>query len=270
MRFLGDGRTRRRHHDIHVNSDRHAEVEKKRGQPRIFSDGAPRERKQGQGTMGHSKNLLVVKLGGSSASSPDLIRWVRALEQSNIPMVVVPGGGPFANTVRRYQPKLGFDDRAAHEMAILGMEQFGLALISLSSRMVRARDRGDIETAIEAGRIPVWLARDVALTSPDIAQDWSVTSDSLAAWLARRLSARHLCLIKQIDVPQGANIEALIGAKIVDENFGYHLSDESTVYVAGPGDLPAAGLRLLDGQVPGHRLSRRSIERSERLVVAAE
>ena len=216
--------------------------------------------------MGNRKQLLVVKLGGSSASSPDLYRWVKALEQTNIAMVVVPGGGPFANTVRRYQPKLGFDDRAAHEMAILGMEQFGLALISLSSRMVRARDREDIETAIEAGRIPVWLPRDVALTAPDIAQDWSVTSDSLAAWLARRLSAGHLCLIKQIDVPEGIDINALVGAKIVDETFAEQLGDMSTVYVAGPGDLPTAAMRLSDGKVPGHRLSRQGVG----IVVAAE
>lgn len=209
--------------------------------------------------MGTFKQLLVVKLGGSSASSPDLLRWVRAIEQATVPLVVVPGGGPFANTVRRYQPKLGFDDRAAHEMAILGMEQFGLALISLSSRMVRARDREDIETAIEAGRIPVWLPRDVALTAPDIAQDWSVTSDSLAAWLARRLSARHLCLIKQLDVPEGSSVEALIGAQIVDENFGEHLGDTATVHVAGPGDLATAGLRLSDGKVPGNQLARASM-----------
>ncbi|WAP69332.1 amino acid kinase family protein [Jiella pelagia] len=206
--------------------------------------------------MGNSKQLLVVKLGGSSASSPDLPRWVKALDQASIPIVVVPGGGPFANTVRRYQPKLGFDDRAAHEMAILGMEQFGLALISLSSRMVRARDRDEIETALQAGNIPVWLPRDVALTAPDIAQDWSVTSDSLAAWLARRLTAKHLCLIKQIDVPEGADVEALIGAKIVDDGFSEYLGPTASVHVAGPGDLSSAGIRLAEGKIPGQVLQR--------------
>ncbi|WP_246217858.1 amino acid kinase family protein [Jiella pacifica] len=206
--------------------------------------------------MGNSKQLLVVKLGGSSASSSDLSRWVRALDQASIPMVVVPGGGPFANTVRRYQPKLGFDDRAAHEMAILGMEQFGLALISLSTRMVSARNRGEIEAAIEAGDIPVWLPRDVALSAPEIAQDWSVTSDSLAAWLASRLTAKHLCLIKQIDVPEGADVEALIGAKIVDDGFADYLGPTSSVHVAGPGDLSSAGIRLAEGKVPGHVLQR--------------
>ncbi|MBO0903485.1 amino acid kinase [Jiella sonneratiae] len=206
--------------------------------------------------MGIRKQLLVVKLGGSSATSPDLARWVRALEQARLPMVVVPGGGPFANTVRRYQSKLGFDDRAAHEMAILGMEQFGLALVSLSTRMVRARDRSEIDTAIEAGRIPVWLPRDVALTASDIAQDWTVTSDSLAAWLARRLSASDLCLIKQIDVPKGSDVEALVGAKIVDDMFGFHLAEAARVHVAGPGDLSAAGMRLAEGKVPGHLLAR--------------
>ncbi|MBO0663907.1 amino acid kinase [Jiella sp. MQZ9-1] len=205
--------------------------------------------------MGTRDDLLVVKLGGSSASSPDLARWVAAIGQAKQPTVVVPGGGPFANTVRRYQPKLGFDDRAAHEMAILGMEQFGLALISMEPRMVRAKDRADIETALEAGRIPVWLARDVVLGTSEIAENWNVTSDSLAAWLAHRLAAGDLCLIKQIDVPDGASVDALVGAQIVDEMFAEHLKGASRLHVAGPGDLSKAASRFAEGKIPGHTIA---------------
>ena len=77
--------------------------------------------------------ILVVKFGGSSASSPDLKRWVAAIEKARGPLVVVPGGGPFADTVRLYQRQIAYDDDAAHEMAILAMEQFGCALVSLGS-----------------------------------------------------------------------------------------------------------------------------------------
>ena len=34
-------------------------------------------------------------------------------------MIVVPGGGPFADAVRASQAEIGFDDAAAHEMAML-------------------------------------------------------------------------------------------------------------------------------------------------------
>ncbi|MCQ0987644.1 amino acid kinase family protein [Jiella marina] len=204
--------------------------------------------------MSISRQALVIKLGGSSAGSPDLTRWVAAIEQAGMPVVVVPGGGPFADTVRRYQPRLGFDDEAAHEMAILGMEQFGLALVSLGRRLVKAKDRGDIQAAWSRNLIPVWLPRDVALGAPDLRQDWTVTSDSLAAWLARRLLISDLCLIKQIDIPEDATVDALIGAQIIDESFTTFVEDGLRVHVAGPADLSTAAFRLTDGRAPGRRV----------------
>ncbi|MCB8838242.1 amino acid kinase [Aurantimonas sp. VKM B-3413] len=204
-----------------------------------------------------TKGILVVKFGGSSASSPDLKRWVAAIEQARGPLVVVPGGGPFADTVRMYQRQIAYDDDAAHEMAILAMEQFGCALVSLGQRMVKARDIAAIHRAIEAGKIPVWMPRDLALGAPELAHDWTVTSDSLSAWLAARLPQARLCLFKQIDVPLEATVEALVGAHIVDESFGKHLNAGTRVYVAGPADMSAAGVRLADGDIPGRLLALR-------------
>ena len=75
----------------------------------------------------------VVKLGGSYAFSSTLKSWIEAVAACAGHVVVVPGGGPFAETVRAAQPKMGFDDRAAHEMALLAMEQYGCALASLGA-----------------------------------------------------------------------------------------------------------------------------------------
>ncbi|MBC8130363.1 MAG: amino acid kinase [Rhizobiaceae bacterium] len=201
--------------------------------------------------------ILVVKLGGSSAASPDFLRWIQAIEKSNGKVVVVPGGGPFANTVRRYQSKMGYGDAAAHHMAILAMEQFGLALVSLGTRMVPATTRVELAEALDAGRIPVWMPSKAVLDDPSIARDWSVTSDSLSAWLAGQMPHARLLLVKQIDVPHDSSIEALVGAQIVDESFLASLHPATTVHVAGPADLALAGRRLAEGVVPGHEVSGR-------------
>lgn len=198
--------------------------------------------------------ILVVKLGGSSAASPDFTRWIAAIEKAGGPVVVVPGGGPFANAVRRYQPKLGYDDTAAHHMAILAMEQFGLALISLGTRMVAAASIADIEAALAKGRIPVWMPAQAVLGDERIPRDWTVTSDSLSAWLAGRLPHAKLLLVKQIDIPADSSVEALVGAQIVDESFLSSLHPATSVYVAGPSDLALAGRRLAEGVVPGHEV----------------
>ena len=57
----------------------------------------------------------VVKVGGSYAFSSALKSWIDAVAACAGRVVVVPGGGPFAETVRVAQPKMGFDDRAAHD-----------------------------------------------------------------------------------------------------------------------------------------------------------
>jgi aspartokinase-like uncharacterized kinase len=198
--------------------------------------------------------ILVVKLGGSSAASPDFLRWIEAIEKASGPVIIVPGGGPFANTIRRYQPKMGYDDDAAHHMAILAMEQFGLALVSLGSRMVPAYGREEIDAVLAEGRIPVWMPARTVLAMPEIARDWSVTSDSLSAWLAGRLPGARLLLVKQIDVPLDTSLEAMAGAQIIDESFMSMLQPATTVYVAGPEDLVLAGIRLAEGLVPGHEV----------------
>ncbi|MEF2552099.1 amino acid kinase [Aurantimonas sp. A2-1-M11] len=201
-------------------------------------------------------NILVVKFGGSYATTPDLLRWLKAIEDSSLPVVIVPGGGPFAEAVRRYQPRIGFNDATAHEMAMLAMEQFGLALVGLGSRLVRASDDAGITAALARGDIPVWMPRPMALAAPEIAQDWSVTSDSLAAWLAGHIPGARLCLIKQIDLPDDSTLAALAGAEIVDEAFAKVLSEATELFVAGPADLPAAGIMLSEGTPPGRRIGR--------------
>ena len=67
----------------------------------------------------------VVKVGGSTADQPVLREWIAALAGSALPVVIVPGGGPFADQVRNTQRRIGFSNNAAHAMAILAMEQFG-------------------------------------------------------------------------------------------------------------------------------------------------
>ena len=201
----------------------------------------------------------VVKLGGSSIGSPHLRRWIAAIEQADAPLVVVPGGGPFAEVGRRFQVRLGFDDRAAHEMATLAMEQFGCALANLSERLVGARSMEAIGVAHEAGRIPVWLPHDMVMADPDIPQDWSVTSDALSAWLAGQFEEANLCLVKLIDVPANSNLDALTGASIVDDSFASMLRPGTDLFIAGPLDLVTAGQRFAIGGVPGRQVATRLI-----------
>ncbi len=166
-----------------------------------------------------------------------------AIEKSKRKLVVVPGGGPFAKLVRQYQTRIGYDDAAAHRMAILGMEQFGHALVSLGTRLRPAATIEAIAAAHAEGLIPVWMPAKLVIRAAEIEHTWSTTSDSLAAWLASRIEACSLCLIKQIDLPPGSTIEAVSAAGVVDDAFASLLHPATRVFVAGPSDLVVAGRR---------------------------
>jgi aspartokinase-like uncharacterized kinase len=197
----------------------------------------------------------VVKLGGSTAHAAEMRRWIAALADSNLPIVLVPGGGPFADQVREAQKLMGFSDTAAHAMAILAMDQFGHVVLDRHERLAPARSLQDMVRALAVGKIPVWLPSSLAIPAPDIPASWDITSDSLAAWLAGKLGADALLLIKQTDAFSGNDtIDSLAARGVVDAGFAAMLPADVDFHVAGPQDTTTAIAILSSGQLPGMRI----------------
>jgi 5-(aminomethyl)-3-furanmethanol phosphate kinase len=177
----------------------------------------------------------IVKLGGSHAYSPRLRDWLEAIACRAGAVVLVAGGGPFADGVRAAQPRMGFDERAAHKMALLAMEQFGQALIGLDDRLSPADSEGTIRRIVADQRVPVWMPSRMVAAATDIPESWDVTSDSLAAWLALRLGAERLVLIKSLAVEEPIDLAALSARGIVDAALPGILADSKIeVTILGP------------------------------------
>ncbi|UXN57316.1 dihydroneopterin aldolase [Phyllobacterium zundukense] len=198
---------------------------------------------------------LVVKLGGSTAGQAEMQRWIDLLASATFPLVIVPGGGPFADQVRTSQKRLGYSDEAAHAMAILAMDQFGIAIAERHPQLRVARSLSHIGEVLEAGATPVWLPSSMTLGAVDIPCSWHITSDSLSAWLARVLPAGDLLLVKQTDeYAHYATVRELAAAGIVDNMLPDMLGEGANLYVAGPGMLDRLDLPL--ASIPGRRIMR--------------
>ena len=202
------------------------------------------------------RGLTVVKLGGSYAFSSDLPGWLEAIASGAGDIVLVPGGGPFAEAVRAAQPRMGFDDDAAHHMALLGMAQYGRALAALDARFIPTASIAAIRRALRVGNVPVWSPTEMVLSRSDIPRSWEVTSDGLAAWLAGRLGAQRVLLIKHVDPPPGPiQIEDLVARGIVDRSFASFLRPTAVeAAIAGPAQRPAAAF---NGGIVGSRIALR-------------
>src|SRR5262245_49733914 len=110
-------------------------------------------------------------------------------------LVVVPGGGPFADAVRRADRRFHLDDSSSHWMAILAMDQYAYLLAALAprARLVWSPSQ------LVAGRLNVVAASAWLRGADPLPHSWEVTSDSIAAWVARRLWANRLVLLKDVD-----------------------------------------------------------------------
>lgn len=166
----------------------------------------------------------IVKIGGSLACSENLKRWLHAVAAVDLRIVIVPGGGPFAEQVRNAQKVWGFDDRAAHAMALLAMEQYGRLMQALEPTLALGATVAELERALDTSRPAVWLPQAMVLGNPGIEESWEVTSDSLAAWLAGTLRARGLVLVKSAELPTvDSSADELCRAGIVDAALGRFL-----------------------------------------------
>ncbi len=151
----------------------------------------------------------VVKLGGSLVGGSALPAWLATLDglSGRARIIIVAGGGPFAEAVRDAQAGLGIDDATAHAMAILGMRQFALAIAALVPR----RDCGLLtldglgERAEDIG-LMVWDPLDPALVASAIPADWTATSDSIAAWVGRYIEANGTVLVKSRSAGCGSTV----------------------------------------------------------------
>jgi aspartokinase-like uncharacterized kinase len=161
---------------------------------------------------------LVIKVGGALMRDPSALQHTMA-DLSRVArsgrILIVPGGGPFADAVRDLNRRLPLTDDAAHWMAILAMDQYAHVLAGLMDDSLMVHDLAEIAAALEAGRVPVLAPYRWLRSADPLPHSWEVTSDSVAAWIAVTLGAPHLVLLKPAVAPL---------AQVVDGQFEYTLA----------------------------------------------
>jgi dihydroneopterin aldolase len=198
--------------------------------------------------MASAGGVTVVKIGGSLTGAGDLQGWLAAAAACAGRIILVPGGGPFADAVRIAQPKLNFDDRAAHQMAVLAMEQFGCALASLHGQLKLAPSVAVMRRMMRDREVPVWLPARMVLAAREIPASWDVTSDSLAAWLAGKIGAERVLLVKRVELRhEPVSLEEAVSRGVADRAFPWFLRESGASAVILGASSPATLAGAVDG-----------------------
>jgi aspartokinase-like uncharacterized kinase len=207
---------------------------------------------------------LVVKVGGSlgrrRGGLAPIMRALAAVARTRR-VLVVPGGGVFADLVRREMRRFGLREVRAHTMALLAMDQYGLVLAGQAPGARPVTTLAAARRAAGEGCLPILLAARFVGELGGAAgarsagrargrgarmeRSFRMTSDGIAAWVAARVGARRLVLLKSVrglDLAIGGRAAAARAARrgLVDPLFARHLPRGAAVRII---DGRAADLR---------------------------
>ena len=154
-------------------------------------------------------------------------------------LLIVPGGGPFADAVRNVDRRVGLSDEAAHWMAVLAMDQYAHLLAARVPGGAIVTTPREAARVLDAAGVPV-LAPSRWLSEADpLPHSWDVTGDSIAAWVAGQVHARALILVKA----PGAT-----GDDVVDRHFA-RIVPTHLIPIIVPADQTAAALAQIGSGV---------------------
>lgn len=143
----------------------------------------------------------VLKIGGSLSRGQSLAALCQEIGRlgSRHRLLVVPGGGDFADIVRDHYRRYRLTETTAHAMALSAMDQYGWLLGDLIPNGDVVRDILSARKAAANGRVPILLPATLLIQADPLPHSWQVTSDSIAAWIAGLVCASRLILLKDVD-----------------------------------------------------------------------
>lgn len=210
----------------------------------------------------------VLKIGGSLSRGQSLAALCQEIGRlgSRHRLLVVPGGGDFADIVRDHYRRYRLTETTAHAMALSAMDQYGWLLGDLIPNGDVVRDILSARKAAANGRVPILLPATLLIQADPLPHSWQVTSDSIAAWIAGLVCASRLILLKDVDgllsdtaeMLPAMNVKKLLNHRGgVDEYLAVLLASLDLETWVVNGQLTERVTELLDtGQTLGTRIRR--------------
>lgn len=162
------------------------------------------------------RRSIVVKVGGSLLDWPQLPTRLGEFLDSALAdrrVVLITGGGAFADVVRGLDQVHGLGERISHALAIRAMDLTARLLEGLTTGTCVVEDLADLDRAWARGLRPILAPSRYLETVDETGDDplpisWETTSDSIAARIADRIGSTRLILLKSARVEAATRREA--------------------------------------------------------------
>ena len=196
--------------------------------------------------------MKIVKVGGSLLyKAKPLLESLKNLDEE---IIIIPGGGEFANIIRKLDKNYKLNSSTSHKLAIECMDLVG-EIYSEISGIKAYRTLFDLKREIKKEKVAILLP-STTLLSTDLAEhSWKVTSDSLSLYIAKFLNVKDVIIATNVDgiYREGKllniiNANEIEGLTSVDEAFPTILKQfKMTAYVVN-GLYPERVINIIKGK----------------------
>ena len=164
--------------------------------------------------------MWVVKLDGALAHDDTLQDWVEEISTvGGGRVIIVPGRWQGAEFVDKMKARWHLDRLVTHNMLLLTGAQYGLLISSMAPQISPVLDARHVRQTLQRGGVALWMPLSLMRNIPDHMTDSTISSDSIAAWLARNLNAERLVLIKGRPFGSSTDVEHHIRDGVLDDGF---------------------------------------------------
>ena len=180
--------------------------------------------------------MWVLKIGGSWITNPNLTTLLKRLYKKKTgKIIIVAGGGCFADAVRFAFKKTKMSEKLANTLALKSTEIFCSYLKDINKKIYLTTNRRFRENLLN-----VWLPSSILSNEKSFKKNWNSTSDSVAAWLSTNIKADGLVFIKSLKKTKKINkLGDLQKKNIIDKN-------TSTYLKSFKGEIKITGLDILN------------------------
>jgi len=179
--------------------------------------------------------MWVLKIGGSWITNPNLITLLKRLDKKKRgKIIIVAGGGCFADSVRYAFKKTRMSENLANSLALKSTEIFSSYMKEINKNFYLTSNK-----YFKKKSINVWLPSVILSNEKSFKKNWNSTSDSVAAWLSKNIQAEGLVFVKSLEKFKKINKLGVLQKKnIIDKN-------TSTYLKSFRGEIKITGLDIL-------------------------
>ena len=177
--------------------------------------------------------MWIVKIGGSWLQNPKLPSLVSFLQKfANQEIVLVVGGGVFAETVRDVYKANKMSEATGHVLAMKATEIFAYYLKSINPDILITHK---ITNFIKKN-LNLWLPTEKLSFEKKFEKNWESTSDSIATWLYSNTKSKGVVFIKSLSFANDEKLKLkdLQKKSIMDLNVKKYIKRKKNLKIVGP------------------------------------